>query len=100
MSLRYYLFTTILIVILTLTISWWKQKQEGREILWIMIKVISVLAVLSAVWSSDFLTAFAVVVRSPSNVGSIADAISYSGGVGQLILKGSGWVVMSLSAWR
>ena len=46
MSPRYYLFTTVLIVILTLTISWWKQKQTGREILWIMVKVISALTII------------------------------------------------------
>ena len=46
MSPRYYLFTTILIALLTLTISWWKQKQTGREIFWIMIKVVSVLTII------------------------------------------------------
>ena len=46
MSPRYYLFTTILIAILTLTISWWKQKQTGREIFWIMVKVVSTLAII------------------------------------------------------
>jgi hypothetical protein len=46
MSPRYYLFTTILIAVLTLTISWWKQKQTGREIFWIMIKVVSALAII------------------------------------------------------
>jgi hypothetical protein len=46
MSPRYYIFTTILIAVLTLTISWWKQKQTGREIFWIMIKVISALAII------------------------------------------------------
>ena len=43
---RYYIFTTILIAVLTLTISWWKKKQTGREIFWIMIKVISALAII------------------------------------------------------
>ena len=46
MSPRYYLFTTILIAVLTLTISWWKQKQTGREIFWIMVKVICTLAII------------------------------------------------------
>ena len=46
MSPRYYIFTTILIAVLTLTISWWKKKQTGREIFWIMIKVISALAII------------------------------------------------------
>ena len=46
MSPRYYLFATILIAVLTLTISWWKQKQTGREIFWVMVKVVSVLAII------------------------------------------------------
>jgi hypothetical protein len=46
MSPRYYLFTTILIAVLTLTISWWKQKQTGREIFWIMVKIVSVLTII------------------------------------------------------
>ena len=46
MSPRYYIFATILIAVLTLTISWWKKKQTGREIFWIMIKVISALAII------------------------------------------------------
>lgn len=43
---RFYLFTTILVAVLTLTISWWKQKQTGREIFWIMVKVICTLAII------------------------------------------------------
>ena len=46
MSPRYYIFTAILVAVLTLTISWWKQKQTGREIFWIMVKVISTLAII------------------------------------------------------
>ena len=46
MSPRYYLFTTILVAVLTLTISWWKKKKTGRDIFWIMVKVISVLAII------------------------------------------------------
>jgi hypothetical protein len=46
MSPRYYLFTTILIAVLTLTVSWWKQKQTGRDIFWIMVKVVLVLAII------------------------------------------------------
>jgi hypothetical protein len=46
MSSRYYLFTTILIAVLSLTISWWKQKQTGRDIFWIMVKVVFVLAII------------------------------------------------------
>ena len=47
MSPRYYLFTTILVAVLTLAISWWKKKQTGREIFWVMVKVVSVLAVIA-----------------------------------------------------
>ena len=47
MSPRYYLFTTILVAVLTLAISWWKQKQTGREIFLVMVKVIAVLAVIA-----------------------------------------------------
>lgn len=47
MSPRYYLFTTILVAVLTLAISWWKQKHTGREIFWVMVKVVSVLAVIA-----------------------------------------------------
>ena len=43
---RFYLFTTILVAVLTLTISWWKQKQTGREIFWIMIKVVFALTII------------------------------------------------------
>ena len=46
MSPRYYIFTAILIAVLTLTISWWKQKQTGREIFWIMVKVVSALTIV------------------------------------------------------
>jgi hypothetical protein len=46
MSPRYYIFTTILIAVLTLTISWWMQKQTGRDIFWIMVNVIFALAII------------------------------------------------------
>jgi len=46
MSPRYYLFATILIAVLTLTISWWKQKQTGREIFWVIVKVVSSLTII------------------------------------------------------
>ena len=46
MSPRYYLITAILVVVLTLIISVWKQKQTKREIFGVMIKVILALAVI------------------------------------------------------
>ncbi|PIP71631.1 MAG: hypothetical protein COW89_10865 [Nitrospinae bacterium CG22_combo_CG10-13_8_21_14_all_47_10] len=48
MSPRYYLFTAILVAVLTLTISWWKQKHTVREIFWVMIKVVFALVVIVA----------------------------------------------------
>ena len=44
MSPRYYLGTAILVAVLTLAISVWKKKQTGREIFWVMVKVILALA--------------------------------------------------------
>ena len=49
MSPRYYLFTAILVAVLTLVISWWKQKRTGREIFWVMVKVVSVLVIIVTV---------------------------------------------------
>ncbi|MZG31366.1 MAG: hypothetical protein F3741_11310 [Nitrospinae bacterium] len=46
MSPRYYLTTAILVAVLTLAISWWKQKQTGREIFFVMVKVIAALAII------------------------------------------------------
>ena len=46
MSPRYYLGTTILVAVLTLVISVWKQKQTKREIFLVMVKVILALAVI------------------------------------------------------
>jgi hypothetical protein len=46
MSPRYYLFTAILVAVLTLVISWWKQKKTGRETFWVMVKVVSTLAII------------------------------------------------------
>jgi uncharacterized membrane protein YfcA len=47
MSPRYYIGTAILVAVLTLAISWWKQKQTRREIFWVMAKVVSALAVIA-----------------------------------------------------
>ena len=46
MSPRYYLGTAILVLILTLAISVWKQKQTRHEIFGVMVKVILALAVI------------------------------------------------------
>lgn len=47
MSPRYYLGTAILVAVLTLVISVWKQKQTKREIFGVMVKVILVLTIIS-----------------------------------------------------
>ena len=49
MSPRYYLLTATLVAVLTLVISWWKQKRTGREIFWVMVKVVSVLVIIVTV---------------------------------------------------
>ena len=49
MSPRYYLLTATLVAVLTLVISWWKQKRTGREFFWVMVKVVSVLAIIVTV---------------------------------------------------
>ena len=46
MSPRYYLGIAILVAVLTLVISVWKQKQTKREIFLVMVKVILALAVI------------------------------------------------------
>ncbi len=46
MSPRYYLGTAILVAVLTLVISVWKQKQGKREIFLVLVKVVSALAVI------------------------------------------------------
>ena len=46
MSPRYYLGTAILVAVLTLAISVWKKQQTGREIFWVMVKVILALTVI------------------------------------------------------
>lgn len=49
MSPRYYFFTATLVAVLTLVISWWKQKQTGREIFWVMVKIVFALAIIVGV---------------------------------------------------
>ncbi len=46
MSPRYYISTAILLAVLTLAISVWKQKQTRREIFGVLVKVIIVLFIL------------------------------------------------------
>ena len=46
MSPRYYIGTTVLIGVLTFVISLWKNKQTGKEIFGIFIKVVTATALL------------------------------------------------------
>ena len=65
MSPRYYLFTAILVVICTLAISWWQQKRAGREIFWVMIKVLSALVlIIGVIWAVAQLLFFMGVAQS------------------------------------
>jgi hypothetical protein len=65
MSPRYYLLTAILVTVLTLVISWWKQKQKGLEIFWIMVKVVSTLAIIIiGILSFAYLLAFLGIAQS------------------------------------
>lgn len=47
MSPRYYIGTTILIVVLTFAISYWKKKQTRREIFGVFVKVVIAIAVIA-----------------------------------------------------
>ena len=65
MSPRYYLFTAILVVICTLAIRWWQQKRSGREIFWVMIKVLSALVlIIGVIWAVAQLLFFMGVAQS------------------------------------
>ena len=65
MTPRYYLFTAILVVICTLAISWWQQKRSGREIFWVMIKVLSALVlIIGVIWAVAQLLFFMGVAQS------------------------------------
>ena len=48
MSPRYYVVTAILVVVLTLAISVWKQRRSGKEILKVFCGVVGVLAAIFA----------------------------------------------------
>ena len=46
MSPRYYLFSAIVVVVLTLSISWWKQKKTVKEVFIVFGQVLITLAFL------------------------------------------------------
>ena len=65
MSLRYYIGTATLILILTLTISLWTKKQTGKEIFEVFAKVATVLvAIIGGVLALGWLLAFLGIAQS------------------------------------
>ena len=65
MSLRYYIGTAALILILTLTISFWTKKQAGKEIFKVFVKVATVLgAIIGGVLALGWLLAFLGIAQS------------------------------------
>ena len=65
MSARYYIVTTALILILTLTISFGTKKQTGKEIFKIFVKVATVFgAIIGGVFVLGWLLAFLGIAQS------------------------------------
>ena len=65
MSLRYYIGTATLILVLTLTISFWTKKQSGKEIFEILVKVATVFgAIIGGVLALGWLLAFFGIAQS------------------------------------
>tara|TARA_Y100001936_G_scaffold251153_1_gene306067 strand:+ start:1818 stop:2027 length:210 start_codon:yes stop_codon:yes gene_type:complete len=65
MSLRYYIGTATLILILTLAISFWTKKQAGKEIFEIFIKVATVfVAIIGGVLALGWFLAFLGIAQS------------------------------------
>ena len=65
MSLRYYIVTAALILILTLTISFWTTKQTGKEIFEIFVKVAAVFgAIIGGVLALGWLLTFLGIAQS------------------------------------
>ena len=65
MSLRYYIVTATLILILTFTISFWTKKQTGKEIFEIFVKVAIVFgAIIGGVLALGWLLAFLGIAQS------------------------------------
>ena len=65
MSPRYYFVTSALILILTLTISFWTKKQTGKEIFEVFVKVTAVFgAIIGGVLALAWLLAFLGIAQS------------------------------------
>ena len=62
---RYYIVTTVLILILTFTISFWTKKKTGKEIFEVFIKVAAVFgAIVGGVLALGWLLAFLGIAQS------------------------------------
>ena len=65
MSPRYYIVTAALVLVLTLTISFWTKKQTGKEIFEIFVKVVTVFgAIIGGVLALGWLLAFFGIAQS------------------------------------
>jgi len=65
MSPRYYIGTAVLIGVLTFAISFWKNKQTGKEIFGVFVKVITAFAVIiGGVFAIAWLLAYFGVAQS------------------------------------
>ena len=65
MSLRYYIGTAALILILTLTVSFWTKKQTGKEIFEVFVKIATVFGVIiGGVLALGWLLAFLGIAQS------------------------------------
>ena len=65
MSLRYYLVSAFIVSVLTLAISWWKQKKTAKEVFVVFGQVVILLAVLlGAVFSVAELLAYLGVAQT------------------------------------
>ena len=65
MSPRYYLISAFIVAVLTLAISWWKQKKTAKEVFVVFGQVVILLAVLlGAVFSVAELLAYLGIAQS------------------------------------
>ena len=65
MSFRYYLVSAVAVVVITIAISWWKQKKTAKEVFVVFGQVVILLAVLlGAVFSVAELLAYLGVAQT------------------------------------
>ena len=62
MSIRYYLVSTIIVVGLTVAVSWWKQTKTAKEVFVVFCQVVLLLAMLlgAAIGLADLLEHFGI----------------------------------------